>query len=245
MVKNTESASACRDPHLTQKVNGIDEDGKQVTKKICYDLFGKGGEQIELMSDNILGTSIVFQLRDDYYIGKAFISTKLGFFNSTTKAFSSPKSSIDGVSWGKEEQFVVGDIENYPHAVVKQHKKDIVIEYKEKERSQTIKIVKVEQGIGKDYLNILVEKSTTVNDVFDEFHGGIFGYIANQKYEFYSPVQHSSKGENKADLTVVRINGRFVKAFLRGDGSETDRCYSMSLDDLLYPKNVYSFQKSL
>jgi len=34
-IINTESAGVCDDPHLTQKVNGKDENGKQVTKNIA------------------------------------------------------------------------------------------------------------------------------------------------------------------------------------------------------------------
>ncbi|CAD5121194.1 DgyrCDS9729 [Dimorphilus gyrociliatus] len=236
-VKNTETGSMCDDPHLTQKVSGIDEDGESVTKDVCYDLYGKSGDQMELISDNVLGTSIVFELRDDYYIGKVFYATKLGYFNFTTDTISTSKSS--SFKWKKEDSFVIGEKEKYPHAIISKNEMDVLIEYYGKDRSQSIRIAKIQQSFGKSYLNILIEKSTSFKGVFDEHHGGIFGLIANQDYEFYEPVQET------IDLTVVKINGRFVKAFLTGKPGDTDRCYSMSLGDLMFPKNAYSFQKSL
>ncbi|CAD5121193.1 DgyrCDS9728 [Dimorphilus gyrociliatus] len=237
-VQNTEQGSMCSDPHLTQKVSGFSEDGESVTKDVCYDLYGKSGDQMELISDNVLGTSIVFELRDDYYIGKVFYATKLGYFNFTTDTISTSKSS--SFKWKKEDSFVIGEKEKYPHAIISKNEMDVLIEYYDKDRSQSIRIAKIQQSsFGKSYLNIMIEKSTSFKGVFDEHHGGIFGLIANQDYEFYEPIQET------IDLTVVKINGRYVKAFLTGKPGDTDRCYSMSLGDLMFPKNVYSFQKSL
>jgi len=188
------------------------------------------------MTDQILGTSIVFQLRDDYYIGKVFYATKLGYFNFTTTKMSCTKCT--DFEWGKENKVVIGEKNSYPHAIIKQRKEDFVIEYNEEKRSQTIRIAKIQQGYGKSYLNVLIEKSTSVNGVFDEFHGGLFGFIAKQKYEFYNSVQDLG-------VSTVKLNGRFVKTFLKSKGGQNDGCHSMSLEDILYPKNVKFFQKSL
>jgi len=229
-----DDVGACEDPHLRQKVRGIDEDGNTVIKNICYDLYGNAGDQFELISDNILKTSLVFELRDDYYIGKTFYQTNLGFFNVTTTTVKADRL----MKKRSKNHYIVGDEFEYPFSSVEKYPKKTRIGYHESERSQTIKIVKVNQDYGKSYLNALVEESTSYDGVFDEHHGGIFGFIANQEYEFYDPVQD-------LDMTVVKINGRFVKAYLKNSLGQNENCYSMSLEDIVYPRTIQSFQKSL
>jgi len=229
-----DDAGACEDPHLRQKVRGIDEDGNTVIKNICFDLYGKAGDQFELISDKILKTSLVFELRDDYYIGKTFYQTNLGFFNVTTTSSRSDKM----LRMTTENNYVIGNENEYPYAFVEKSLTSTKIGFVENERAQIVKINKIDQNIGKKYLNALIEHSESIDGVFDEHHGGIFGYVANQEYVFYEPIQDF-------DITVVKINGRFVKAYLKNSLGQNENCYSMSLEDIIYPKTVYSFQKSL
>ncbi|CAD5121187.1 DgyrCDS9722 [Dimorphilus gyrociliatus] len=237
IVTNTKDSSMCNDPHLNQKVKGIDEDGRNVTRNICYDVYGTEGDQMELISDAILGTSIVVELRDDYFIGKVFFSSKLGLLNVTTTAISNRGQKI--THWGKEDLYVIGEITTHVQAVLKLSLDNLIIEYNDGKRCQSIRIVRIQQTFGKSYLNVLIEKSTNKDGVFDKHHGGIFGSIANQQYQFCYPVQ----GEE--NVTVVKINGRFVKAFLKDKPDQDHQCYLISIQDLLFPKHVSSFQKSL
>lgn len=232
-VIDNDDAGACQDPHLKQKVRGVDEDGNVVVKNICYDLYGNAGDQFELITDNVLKTSLMFELRDDYYIGKAFYKTKLGFFNVTTSSLKTDQRFYETLN---PNVFLVGNKENYPHANIEIAPSSKKIAYVEENRLQAIKVNKIDQGFGKSYLNVMVEKSESLDGVFDKHHGGLFGEIANQEYEFYESVQDT-------DATVVKINGRFVKAFLKNSLGQD--CYSMSLEEIIFPKNAYSFQKSL
>lgn len=226
---------ACRDPHLTQKVRGIDEDGNVVVKNICYDLYGNAGDQFELITDNILKTRLTFELRDDFYIGKVFYETRYGFFNITTRSL---RSRNEIINWGAEDTYIIGDIENYPFASVEQTHYATSIAYVDEDRSQVISISKVKQEYGKSYLNVMVDKSQSIDGVLDPHHGGLFGYIASQDFEFFEPIQGS-------DATVFKVNGRFIKVFVKFSPDQKEQCYSMSLEDIIYPKNVYYFQKSL
>lgn len=49
------SGAVCSDPHLSQKVKGSDEVLSPIMTNICYDLYGKAGDQYEIISDSILG----------------------------------------------------------------------------------------------------------------------------------------------------------------------------------------------
>ncbi|CAD5121189.1 DgyrCDS9724 [Dimorphilus gyrociliatus] len=226
----------CNDPHLMQNVRVFDEMSSNQTKAVCYDLYGKSGDQFEILSDKILNTSVIIHLRDDYYIGKVFVQGPFGVVEINTAYIET--SSKSKFSWNNLKNFTL-DKEHGPMLAINSNKNAINVKYDSGFRILSVLIVKIKEEYGKEHLNLLMSREMGQDNVFDQFHGGIFGEIANKQYTFYRPVQ-----ENESHAAVM-INGRYVKSWIRKqEFNQKEKCFTLTLKDLLFPKSVKDFQKS-
>ncbi|CAD5121188.1 DgyrCDS9723 [Dimorphilus gyrociliatus] len=238
LVIKKEGDSAEKDPHLTQLVKGMDESSSRVRKNICYDLYGNAGDQFEIISDRILESAVVLELRDDFYIGKVLLQTPLGFLNITTSSiFVPPRRRF---RWQVAEDFSLNNQRNSFKIDFEIRDEYVMIGIKRGERSLNVRVLKVHQNIGKNYLNIMIDQSTSKGQELDKYHGGLFGEISNKQYRFYDPVQ---KDEHTA---VVKINNRLVKSIFRERNFNEDQtCYFMNMNDILYPKSIEMFKRMI
>lgn len=222
--------AACDDPHFVQKVRGTDEHGKNVSENICYELTGQAGDVFEVLTDKKLGVSVQAQLRDDYYFGAARIETPEGVITAT----SSEISYIGHFkrSWMDIQRHTYG---TDPAVIIELHKTLNIHVHGTNGRKLGVKIERLVQEYGKSYLNVYVSE-TTNGKLLDKHHGGLFGFTANNKYQFVRPVQEMESAAH------VKINSRPVKAFKKPNVLAGE-CYNLILEDIIFPHPKEKFQK--
>ncbi|CAD5121184.1 DgyrCDS9718 [Dimorphilus gyrociliatus] len=226
----------CRDPHFSQSVEGTDDNFGKVKNIICYDLYGKSLEKYEIISDLELGGSVQIELRDDYYIGRVILSSKLGKVAINTTHVSLPSNEI--IDWNNSQSITIKDSDPNWRLFVRLNGKDISIEYENGIRKLNFGVFRIKQEYGESFLNVKIDKSTAKDGIFDKLHGGIFGEISKKQYQFFEPVQANGKG-----VTAVKVDGRIVKSSQHGMGLKADdKCISISLGELLYPKTIEMFK---
>ncbi|CAD5114612.1 DgyrCDS3693 [Dimorphilus gyrociliatus] len=186
------------DPHL---LHYIPSSGKY----ICHDLIGEAGQKFILYKDLLTNVIIAGELRDDYYFGKIIISSL--FFNHTISA---------NEVWKARETFY--------------YEKKLKIEV----LSLNEIIITVNNGQSGKF--IIKKNSNSIHLSYLNFHiiqmnekrsGGIFGDIANKKYEFFERVQRNS-------MAAVRIDGKTFTARI----TERDHlfCWLLPNKAVFYPK---------
>jgi len=223
------------DPHFIQNVIGKNENGETVTDNICYDLTGTAGDVFELLTDDLLDVSVYCQLRDDYYMGQIRIKTPIGLFKADTNYVSFEGQFQRG--WNDVEKFEMG---RDPMIAVELINEAATLSYMKNNRKMAVRVERVYQsGRGKSYLNFFVEETSDQGVVFDRHHGGLFGYAANNKYQFSLPVQKDGK------MVDVSINNRKVNAYHQSSPVGNSKCYLLNLDDVIAPHTKSKFMKVL
>lgn len=230
ITKIKDISSACDDPHFVQKVRGTNEHGKNVSENICYELTGQAGDVFEILTDKKLGVSVQAQMRDDYYFGAARIETPEGVITATSTEIS--YLGHFKRSWVDVQRHTYG---SDPTVIIELHKTLNVHIHGANGRKLGVKIERLVQGYGKSYLNVYVSE-TTNGRLLDKHHGGLFGFTANNKYQFVRPVQEMESAAH------VKINSRPVKAF-RKSNSLAGECFSLVLEDIIFPHPKEKFQK--
>ncbi|CAD5120597.1 DgyrCDS9159 [Dimorphilus gyrociliatus] len=223
-------AKMCDDPHIIQRVSGLNENGLETQENICYDLFGKAGDVFELITDEKLDVSVMCKLRDDFYIGAIRIHTPLGVIYATSEEISCLGHFKR--SWKDVQRVTLGS----DPSLLMELDKTLTVHVHGSSRKIAIQVQRTVQEYGKSYLNVLVSETSQPGQLLDQHHGGLFGFTANNKYEFMKPVQ------DDINAASVKVNGRVVKAFKKASMG-TQNCYTLTLDDIVYPHTTAKFRK--
>lgn len=163
------------------------------------------------------------------------IKTPLGTLNADTSYVG-----FEGQfqrSWNDIEKFQKGTDD---FVAVELINEAVSISYMKNNRKIAVRVERVLQpGRGKSYLNFFVEETSDQGVVFDKHHGGLFGFAANNKYQFSMPVQRDGK------MVDVSINNRKVNAFHQKSPIGKSKCYLLNLEDIVAPFSKSKFMKAL
>lgn len=143
-------------------------------------------------------------------------------------------NSTKRILWGDIESFYAGDDETQPNFSLELLGNNVRLTFSEENRMDIFRVDKISKDNGENYLNVLVEES--VSDMgYSIDNLGLFEIISMQEYNFYSPVQKEGK------ITSVKINGNTVTSYLKDIPGFSEKCYSLTLDDIIQPVNIKQY----
>lgn len=213
----TESVSG--DPHFSQMV--VDDISKD-KRLICYDVTGKSGQTINLISVKYPNIKIKGELLDDYYIHSIFIQNYNRTIKITTKFIYFQKNIFKIWNESKIEQEI---------SIGKFHIKILN------------SIISIKYSNFQIFEIIVERKKNILNRYFLDFNiinirkfkkenlGGIIGDIFQKTFKFLKNVQ---RGDNK----FAMINGKLRLG--KDKSRENFSCTFFNVKHLIHPKS-YSY----
>lgn len=132
--------------------------------------------------------------------------------------------------------FLIGNRETYPHVTIEQYRNVFNIKYITKNQFEWIRIVQVPNISKRGHFKISIEKTTTDNRIFKKNYGGILGYISNKKFIILD--------KNQENGTTLTIDGRHIKTQIKTLENGVS-CFFSSLKEIINPKNISNFLKSI
>lgn len=113
-------------------------------------------------------------------------------------------------------------------------KDKIIVRLEKIGRKLTSRVIRQYNIDLKEYeLKIFIDEVTDEKRTFDENHGGLLGIASRKRYQSHQPLNYD---ENKSLL--MSIEGRKVTSFVKSKPHSIYPCFSLNIDDILYPENV-------
>lgn len=177
-----------------------------------------------------LGIEILVQFGSESIFEKVFVKCQYG--HVTISLDEGLKEGSDFIlPWGNLGRLIF-DIDS-PVLSFEGRGDYFIISSEMSDRIFSVKVFKVFDSKQQTGLSITVHDIGKGKKNLDENHTGLLGYIGSKEYIFVTP----SKGNEHTQTLVV--SNRVMKTFRKSK----DSCYSVNLDEVLYPRTVGRFKR--
>lgn len=251
VIKNLTPEIFCKNSYLSQKVIGLDENNRIVKKRICYNNFGKFGDQYNIFTDRIQSKKFI-EICSNYIIYfanyyqilsftlESSVFVKLDEHENICKVnIHSPDGLIEinneSININHNRRLFWDNIHNITNQERNSTKKFTLDVYGNAltltlitdNRLEVIRIIKIEKKANYHFLNVLLEETSGNLKILDNNHNGLFQLISNQEYRFFDPI------ENEQDIVFININGKFIESRIINNLSYHEKCYLMNLNHFI------------
>ncbi|CAD5121537.1 unnamed protein product [Dimorphilus gyrociliatus] len=206
------------DHDISQIVKGVDNDGKDVLKLICYNFLGKKLKNINLLSDLLLGFSVIGQLSTKHHMQQFILDSRLGRFIINPVNIVLPNG--EHIEW---ETFMELHYGFNPSIVMIMDQDTIDINVFSGSRDLKLTVERFKQADNSYYLNFNILNLYSGYQI-DNFTRGVLGLVAKNKYTFI---------EGEGELSKVLVNNRLVHSYKKKISSSGKLCYKLDLNDIV------------
>lgn len=217
-VDSIVDASSEGDPHFGQIV--LDKNSS-IPYRICYDVTGKSGQNIHILSDHRTNTSIYGTLMDDYYIHSINVYSSFCKFNINTKHFKIENSQT--FDWNINQKYLKIMNEKYKFEISQNIINIYIIS---NEFSLKLLIKRDRHTVSGSYLDI---NFPNIGMDYQE-KDGLIGRIGKNNFIFYKLVQ-TDYNKNFQKRAVININGRRIKSLITERNKNI--CWLINVQDAL------------
>ncbi|CAD5120130.1 DgyrCDS8708 [Dimorphilus gyrociliatus] len=206
------------DPHFGQII--LDKNSS-IPHRICYDVSGKSGQRIHILSDERINMSVHGTLMDDYYMHSIQIYSPHCKFDLNTKELKLENGK--SIQWTLRQDYIK-IIDRLYRIEIKEY--EINFEYFELAgNSLKLIISRKQHSITGHYLDVIFPN---IGYNYENI-GGLIGRIGRNNFIFYKAVQYGN--DSNYQRTVIDVNGTNVQALLT-ERNKND-CWLVDVKDAL------------
>lgn len=223
------SNSAQGDPHFTQIIqNSLSQTNDK--RKICYDVTGKAGQNIHIISFFNQYINVYGKLLDDYYMHQIKIVSPL--HNLTIFTHQILQNGNVLTIWKDRPENFYHHLNGFSLKFIGRNLLKIQKISMDNENKFSLIFERGSNYDQRKYLNIQIQRENQ-----EDYNGigGLLGRIGNNKYKIYDTVQDNQ------DKIFTNINGKFVWGEKKA--SNDDECIFFQLKDLIFSDNLENLIK--